>query len=179
MRFWDSGSAHDLGCVKGEAKRRIMGIKGKFRESDFFWHRFIGKLRASGVIARIPRIPEKLAGLTGAIKLLARDIVAQMIAPIVGKPKFVRFRVERQPDRVANPACINFGRAPIDRNGNDRAFKATDLADIARRSDCNKQTVAIRRQRSIPPAMMAFIGQIGKQDARTTKGFTIEIGKIV
>jgi len=102
-----------------------------------------------------------------------------MIAAIVGKPKFIRFRMERQPDRVANPACINFGRAPIDRNGNDRAFKATDLADIARCPDRNKQAIAVWRKGRIAPAVMAFIGQICKQDARRTKTFAIKIGKVV
>src|SRR6188472_1558521 len=98
------------------------------------------------------------AGLGCGVELVGRNIVAQVVAAVVGEEQLARDRVPVEPDRVADAAGVDLELVAIRAEPDDRAFEALNLADVAGSADRDVE-LAVGAKSGIAPAVVALIGE--------------------
>ena len=107
------------------------------------------------------------------IQLIGRNLVAQVVAAIVGKPQFFRLGMPVKTDGVADTASKNFKARSVGVHSIDDSVPLIRPADVAWRTDRHVQQ-AIRPERDEFPAMMCFVGKFVVDNNRL--GRILELG---
>jgi hypothetical protein len=95
------------------------------------------ELRVDDVLGVAIRKPEVHARPWRAIELVIGNVVAHVVAPVVGEPELVRLRIPVEADAVAYAARENLHAGSVGFEARDRGIRGVAQANVAGRADGN------------------------------------------
>ncbi len=159
------GREHVAG-VEAHAQRGHMRTERHGRRRIFSTDALLAELRIGDGPAVAIGEAEVEARLGGVVEFVGREIIAQMIAAIVGEPQFVRLRMPVEADRIAHAPGVDFQLTPVRVHAHNRAKAFVILfTDITWRADRDIQ-LAIRPEADELPAVAPLPGEGIVNDGR-------------
>ena len=158
------GREHGPG-VKAHAQRGDMRAQFLSRRGELVAAAFGAELGV-GKVARVAiRITKMHSGAWRVVEFVARQIVSQHVAAVVGKPELPGPRLPVEADRVAHATRIGFHRAAIRVHAQNIGVLRVRFADIA---GCANRHVelAVRSEGDEFPSMLGFGWQLVGHDYR-------------
>ena len=99
--------------------------------------------------------PKFIPGMRRIVQLIRRDVVAHLVAAIVGKPQLLRLRMPIETHRVSHPAGKSLETGPIGLHAANARVGIRNLTNVARRANRHVQP-SIGSKGDEFPAMMTL-----------------------
>jgi hypothetical protein len=99
-------------------------------------------------------------GFVRDVQLVIGNIVAHHVAAVVGEPEFVRDRVPREADAVADALGVGLKSSAVGLHPPDRCRHRSRRADVARRTDRHVEHVVGYKSDEFPRVSMVRVREI-------------------